>query len=339
MTIVDLFCAAEDQHRVVLLADLLQRALRGNGEVSLRIAGVNQPSNPCLVACTARALREPWIVDLFATDATVVAVRLDDTPLPGPCLRAVNMQRWPARSADRKVVSLAQWLMHRGDAEPAGRAARSSGGWHGDAERRRPRRRMSDLGRLLIVLAVLAGGAALLWFATPPPSEDPDALAEDPLKLDAGDAAAFASGPLGSAPVIPGTDTPAAASDRLTARGDPMAERTPAAEIYSGPDSTLEFVVDGVGDDAADAGDATTPPTGPLPGSVLRDVSERRPASLAATADALAHLCHADSVAAAHAWARTLNWRQRQRLPAEACVQTLLERPAFADLRTLLALP
>ncbi|MDZ7670497.1 MAG: hypothetical protein U5Q16_14165 [Gammaproteobacteria bacterium] len=115
MLSIDLFCAADDQHRVKLLAEVLgdvQQALQSGQAVTLRAGPVAQPSDPCLVACTARALRAPWIQALFRADHTVVAVRLDDTPLPGPCTRIVDIQTWPARSADGDVEALAVWLQN-----------------------------------------------------------------------------------------------------------------------------------------------------------------------------------------------------------------------------------
>ena len=121
MSRVDMFCAGDDRHRVALLEDLLQQA--GLSVVLHSAVPDRPPSDPCIVACTSRALKKPWIVELFSTDAAVVALRLDDTPLPGPCSRVIDMQSWPARSADRNVGALVDWLIRHGHGARSGAGA------------------------------------------------------------------------------------------------------------------------------------------------------------------------------------------------------------------------
>lgn len=296
MQSIDLFCAADDQHRVKLLAEVLgdaQQALQAGQTVKLRAGPVAEPSNPCLVACTARALRAPWIRALFRVDHTVVAIRLDDTPLPGPCTRRVDIQTWPARSADSAVEALAVWLQNLKDGGTA-HASRSAG--VADAApardspggevpsgtpRVRPAPARSDLKRGLLLLGLVVGGLGLLWLSAQRQSPAPADHAEQ-------------------AP-----DTAAAAAPASGAYG---------AEAGRGS-------VD-------DAAMPLLPAPLPLP----------VPAATAGYADALDHLCRAQTPAAARAWAGVLDWKQQRRAAQEPCVRALLERPGFEALEALLDL-
>lgn len=62
------------------------------------------------------------------------------------------------------------------------------------------------------------------------------------------------------------------------------------------------------------------------------------PAATAGYADALEHLCRAQTPAAARAWAGVLDWKQQRRAAREPCVRALLERPGFEALEALLDL-
>jgi hypothetical protein len=75
-----------------------------------------------------------------------------------------------------------------------------------------------------------------------------------------------------------------------------------------------------------------------LPSAVPAQES-RRPGPDTGHDDALAHLCAANSLQAARAWAAALNWKQRRRAADEACVARLLARPGYQVLAPLLRLP
>jgi len=305
MLSIDLFCAADDQHRVKLLAEVLgevQQALQSGQAVTLRAGPVTQPSDPCLVACTARALRKPWIQALFRTGHTVIAVRLDDTPLPGPCTRIVDIQTWPARSADADVEALALWLQKHSDGgsadspHPAGAAATApaAGPLHravpGGAPRVRPARARSDLRRGLILLGLVAAGLSLLWLSAQRQSPSRAEHAEQ------SSATTAVSGEPGN-----GSETGSTAAGVAV-----EAKPTPT-------DAALE------------------PPPGTMP------AADPAPAT-AGYADAVEHLCRAQTPAAARAWAALLDWKQQRRAVREPCVRELLEQPGFEALEAWLDL-
>lgn len=235
-----MFCVGDDRHRVALLEDFLAKS---GQSVTLHTRPVTEPSDPCLVACTARALRTPWIVALFDAGVSVVALRLDDTALPGPCLRAVNLQSWPARTADRKVADLVDWLTRQGGAGERPGAAAAGGA------RRPSSGRSSDTRRALLVLLLLVGGGALLLNLAPerrPGGDDPAVEDDGVLVLDAAMVAEDSvAGPAETAPLDAGAPplpagvaaaAPAAAPDRGAGAAAVAAEvgGTPPA----GPDAT-----------------------------------------------------------------------------------------------------
>ncbi|MFW6094199.1 MAG: hypothetical protein ACODAC_09520, partial [Pseudomonadota bacterium] len=166
---IDFFCAPDDEHRVILLTDLLARA---GQEVALRKAAVRRPTQPCVVACTRRALGELWIRRLFEDGHDVLAIRLDDAPLPGPCARVVDMQAWPARSADRQVGVVVRWLANRaGGAEGADGAAPVRPA----APRPHRHERLRNAAGTAAVVILAAGTVALLWISAPERRADEDA--------------------------------------------------------------------------------------------------------------------------------------------------------------------
>jgi hypothetical protein len=200
MASVDLFCVPEDRHRVILLADLLERA---GQPLRLRTEPVAAPSDPSLVVCTAAALRHEWLVTLLQSDRQVVAIRLDNARLPAPCDEVIDLQSWPARSADVKVGGLVRLLQAplrapREGGSPAGR----SGVGVRPASRKRPVSQNPWAGGLLVVgLVVLTG--IVLWSmvpdtetggepeVTPSPAEPairpPDVAQHGVVSVDAGD--------------------------------------------------------------------------------------------------------------------------------------------------------
>jgi hypothetical protein len=373
MNSVDMFCVGDDRHRVALLEDFLVQA---GQSVTLYTRPRAEPSDPCLVACTARSLRAPWIAALFDSDVAVVALRLDDTPLPGPCLRAIDLQSWPARTADRKVGDLVDWLMRQGGPGAVGDAQAGADGRAGGGARRVASGRTSDNRRALLVLLLLIGGGALLLNLAPERRPGRDGPGPDEMEI-----------PM-EAPVVAGTsmapdveDDPVPATVEQGAEGvEPAAGSIaePAGSLTSptpaGPADGDAVQRDGVpADDAADTvGEGAMPAVSQVgetavdevdAGTTGRIVADGAPEASgvdggsivpAATADtvstapqpargiesddALAHLCAARSLAAARAWSGALNWKQRRRALSEPCVERLLARPGYAPLGSRLML-
>ncbi len=363
---IDMFCAADDEHRVVLLVELLQRAGQA---VVLRPGPVADPTNPLLLACTRRSLAEPWVTALFAGPRDVVAVRLDTTPLPQPCARVIDMQNWPARSADRKVAALVRWLVQHGGAGVAAGGAEVSAGdrsaAHGPGSEtaaplhRRPRQRTSDGLRALLVIGVLVLVGGLLWLSAPEPGERGDGVEpRDPARELA------VPGAAGAATAEPSGGAALATQGGGGAEGDAAAGASDGGRARDTGDAGAAGGVGGAGDAAAgtpdlalsvpgsvgpaagadvstDAGVTPAPASAVAEAAALAEAGAADAAQAAAAgppdaADPLAHLCNARSLEAARAWAGTLNWRQRRRLPEEPCVTQLLARPGFEALRTLL---
>ncbi len=342
MDAVDFFCAADDQHRVILLTDLLARAGQA---VSLHSEAVARPTDPCVVACTRRALREPWIVELFTSGPDrsgpdVLAIRLDDAPLPGPCARVVDMQSWPARSADRKVGSVVRWLEHARLVK-ALRSGPDDPATAPSLLRRRPRRRRAprdsrNLASLLVVLGLVAGTVALLWLAAPDGGSRP---ATDVAAPDA--PAPSLDVPL--APRRPATSPPEGS--------DTAVEPSVAAAAQTGGNGARPLAGSPKGSpEGSPKGSPEGSPAGSLhdvPEGLPHDVPEGPPATESSVVevagpedgDSLAHLCNARTVAAAEAWARALDWRQRRRAAKEPCVARLLERPGFQGIAALIERP
>lgn len=307
MAAMDFFCSADDRHRVILLVDLLERA---GQRVTLRCEPVADPTRPCMVACTRRALREPWILDLFHhTAPSLVVVRLDEAPLPGPCARIIDMQAWPARSADRQVGALVQWLQHGGGPPAGGGGARggagkpgnrgSAAGTRGTRVRavQRPRNVLGGLG----VLVLLVVGGVLLYLAVPERRANSTDRAGgvsriEPEQQDGG-------GPAAAAP-------PAGPGASITVSAVPA-----SAGVASDSAAPL---------DMAAPVPADSPPA-PLAVPPSRD-----------HLDALAHLCRARTPEAARAWAGALNWKQRRRLPHEPCVHRLVQQAGYESLAEVL---
>jgi hypothetical protein len=271
-------------------------------------------------------LREPWIKALFAQPRSLVAVRLDTAPLPGACAQIIDMQAWPARSADRKVGTLVHWLQHGDDVPPsASRSPPPRAGATGTGPSR-PQRwqtgmRVGDRTRnilaVIAVITVIGLGGLLLSLAVP--------------------------------------DT-----DRRVQRSDPVAdvaaERPTGREIYSSTSTEVDPPPLSVSPAGAPSTrtSAAEDPSGsavllrPRNTQVLTQQADRRVASAdqgareppsAIRSDALSHLCQAGSVDAARAWAGVLNWKQRGRLAGEPCIVRLIRRPGFEELERLLDLP
>ncbi len=334
MTNLDLICAADDQHRVALLADLLAQALGiADWTVTVRQAAPPRPASPLIVAWTARALDVPAITGLFDDGARIVVACLDDTPLPGPCLRAVRLQRWPARSADRKVVALARWLRRPGmvrapqpdaiaDPDPerssTGRSASAAAGETGRglfaagkrSQPGRPGLGIGDRASVLALIGLVVVGGVLLA-AAEPASRQSAAPEERPEE---------------------------AAPERAASVPQELPGGTPDAEAATAPSDAAAIRSAGPGPGVASAqapGDVRPAPVQPTAAGRFPPVTA--PARVTGGSDALSRLCAAATPAAAHAWSLALDWKQRRRAPSEPCVQALLARPAFAGLADAIA--
>lgn len=337
MAAVDVFCSADDRHRVILLVELLERAGCG---VTLHSETISSPSDPCLVAVTRRSLREPWVEKLFAQAPGVAAMRLDDSPLPWPAARVIDLQAWPARSADRKVVSLVQWLqLRQGDlgepaasrgsrvAEPgAGAASGSAAGSQvaagslsavAGATGRRARRagdirvRAGDPGSQrwngLLALGLLVGAVYGLIVIMP---EDRGPAAPGPSDASAQQSVAEPSSEIGIAVSSSSVGGGTVADGRIA--GALQGSARPELLQHGGPPQPQDML------------EALPEPAALAVPGVDMPVRRHR--------DALARLCEARTPDAARAWAGALNWKQRRRLPAEPCVRALLQRPQFREL-------
>ena len=372
MTNLDLICAADDQHRVALLADLLAQSLGiADWTVTVRQAPPARPASPLIVAWTARAREVPAIAGLFDDGAGIVVACLDDTPLPGPCLRAVRLQRWPARSADRKVVALARWLRrpgvvrapeahavtgHEPDGSSAGRSASATAGAASpgglSAGKRAPPGRpglgIGDRASALALIGLVVVGGVLLAAAEPAsrqgaaPQEPPEETVLEP--TDSGSRERPGETPQGTEAGVDSAD-----ADGL----DPSAGQTPevssaatqpgvparaAAGTAIRPAGPGPGVASAPASDLAPApgpDDVRPAPVQPTARDRVRTVSA--PAGAAAGSDALSRLCAAATPAAARAWSQALDWKQRRRAPSEPCVRALLARPAFAGLTDAIA--
>lgn len=314
MAPIDLFCVPEDRHRIVLLADLLNRA---GQDVVLREALVGTPSEPRLVACTGRSLRAAWVRELLAAPGATVALRLDGVVLPAHCQQVVELTTWPARSADRQLGGLVRWLRDPGSADLSrpgstsqrrGATAVVGGARHRAA--RTPGRRWLPA---VTVVSLLGLTTLLLWSL----AREPD-VPRRPSQSAAG----------------PDTETGRAVAIRDASpsapRGTLQSDRTGAA--LSGA-VTATAVTSGSPDQEA-ALRAPGPPAASDPESDALVAA----AASGGFRSSLSHLCEARSPAAARAWAQALNWRQRLTVGEVQCVAQLVARPGYEGLRGLLDL-
>lgn len=305
MARVDLFCVPEDRHRVILLADLLERA---GQSLQLRTEPVAVPSDPVLVVCTAAALRQEWLVALLQSDRQVVAIRLDNTRLPGHDAQIIDLQSWPARSADAKVGGLVRLLQAPLPGAPPGSGPKVR---VRSAPLKRAAPQSSWTGGLVAGGLLLLTGM-VLW-----------ALVPDSETSGASETVQAAPERVTSRPEIQEAGQPAAAA------GD--GARHPADSVVSrdsNPDPE-PGLAEGGRVSGAGAALVTSRPASP---------SSAPPAAAASANDSISHLCQAESLEAALAWAGVLDWRQRSRLDEEPCIARLLQKPGFEPLRKALSL-
>lgn len=310
MATVDLFCAPDDRHRVSLLTDLLEQAGQNVRLVSEPVA---EPTVPCLVAWTRRAAREPWIVALFVAEQPVLAIRLDDTPLPGPSAGSVDMQTWPARSADARAGDVVRWLARYapagsgGVAESAAEAGPPHGAGGAASAGRSRRRRESNLTAVVVVLTLIGAGVFVLWEQVPDP---------------------------GGRQARQQTGEAAAERPRVRERA-PVPERPPVVVVGAGmspddvpigtqvlaysPENATVHVVEGLehrlGADAED----------PMLASQVRGTVQVQRSARPPGADG----CRLAGPAAEPGWAGALTWQQRLQLARTPCELRPVLWPAF----------
>ncbi len=305
-----LFFAADDQHRAVLLAGCMEDM----GQPVALVAAAETVRASALVLWTQRAARTPWLAGVFEQHPDAIALVLDQAPLPPACQRVVHLSTWPARSADASIGALVRWLKDSSAPVPFARVDRGG-------------RREPGSGSALAILGIVAVllGALLLSERVSEPDDAPTdlptprAASQAALERQSGASRDARAGAELSIAVAAG-GPPAAASS--VAEGEPSQAAASADAVAEA--GTLR--ARGAGEDPA-----------PEPGSqsdVGRSALRAAPARLELRAsDSLAHLCRARSLAAARAWYGVLTARQKRLAATLPCVRALLERPGFAALR------
>ena len=297
MARVDLFCVPENRHRVILLADLLEKA---GQSLRLRTEPTALPSDPLLVASTAAALRHDWLVALLQSDQQVVAIRLDNAPLPGRCAAVVDLQSWPARSADAKVGGLVRLLQAPGAGAP--QASRSGVRVRSAPPKPAPSQNSWTGGLVAGGLLLLTG--MVLWALVP----DSETSGQPEITQAA-------------------PEFPRAAPER------PRPTPEPPQAAPDPPQTARERTMT-----PPDIAQDAPPATAAAPGPSSPAAPSSAPAATAASGnDSISRLCQAHSLQAALAWAGVLDWRQRIRLDEEPCVARLLQKPGFGPLRKALS--
>jgi len=364
---IDFFCTPGDQHQVRLLVQFLE----GLGlELTLRTASHPDPTDPALVAWTARAERAGWPAQLLAGGGGRIALQLDDTGLPLATIPAVDLRRWPARSADAAATSLASRLLagaaaagagaavgpgappHREQVAVAGSAplqTRAPGPGESSAERPRtdpdvsgsgPSRRRRDWQSVLVpALLLLLLGGLIYWLSVPGPAGDDEPGEDPPPEAPRPGTAGSVPGPAGDDE--PGEDPPPEAPRPGTAGSDPGSPVASPAPVLDGAAATTAAARNREEVGTSSAGRELN---GSLTAELQEGAGSRTTAAPAApelptapSSDSLAHLCRAVNGEAAYGWALALDWRQRQAALTEPCVQALAARPAFGELARWLA--
>ena len=150
MKTFDVFYTAEDAHKVRPLIRFLELQ-----DVGIRQNTSPKPvaSSPHLVVVSEHFQAEAWAADaLKAPDA--IALLLADAEVPSGT-RTADLRAWPARSADRTLASVAEWIK----SPQAGSTAHASATRHSSAN---PQRRQ-NIGAVSVLLVLLAG---LVWLGS-----------------------------------------------------------------------------------------------------------------------------------------------------------------------------
>ena len=168
MAVIDTYFTEEDAHHVRPLLRFLDLQ-----DLELRAHDCFSPpqSAPFLVILSEHAPAARWLQSLLQ-QPDAIAVQLTEQPLPGG-VRTMDLRSWPARSADRTLAALAQWLNQPDSAQPAALKRVSEDPATGSARRQ-------NLGAILVLLTV---AAAIIWSLTLEPApiggEDKDERATE----------------------------------------------------------------------------------------------------------------------------------------------------------------
>ncbi len=160
---LDVFYTDEDGHRVRPLIRFLELQ---ELDVRQHTSPANKRSAPYLVIVSEHYAQAPWLVELtMATDA--IAVLLVDAALDDS-VRTTDLRAWPARSADRALASLAEWMK-----SPSAGVPPASAGMARKAGRRNEQ--TQNRGALVVLILVMA---LLAWLVTLTPEQASEALPE-----------------------------------------------------------------------------------------------------------------------------------------------------------------
>ena len=210
---VDVFYTDEDGHRVRPLIRFLELQ---DLHVQRHTAPSAGQSAPYLVIVSEHYTAAPWLVELTSA-ADAIAVLLVDAAL-ADSVRTLDLRAWPARSADRALASLAEWMK-----SPSARISPVS---TGGARKQGSHNSQTQNRGALVVLALVV--ALLVWLATlsPDPEEQETEAATDRIAANASQTIASGSPTERAAPhATPPTDTPTA----LPTDTDP----TPPAALHT----------------------------------------------------------------------------------------------------------
>ncbi|MEZ5596459.1 MAG: hypothetical protein R3E84_08720 [Pseudomonadales bacterium] len=151
---VTIYHAPDDAHLVRPFAAFLEAAELSPVCVD-RLPPAWAPN--ALVICGAGHARQAWLHDALAEAENAVAVRFAEVPLKTGGGRQVDLLTWPARSADRTLMALADWL-HDGS---RGRfpGARADNPTAADPDTRR------NFTVLLVFVVIVSAIVGMAWYA------------------------------------------------------------------------------------------------------------------------------------------------------------------------------
>ncbi len=164
---VDVFFTDEDGHRVRPLIRFLELQ---ELDVRQHTAPTNKRSAPYLVIVSEHYAEARWLVELAAA-ADAIAVLLVSAPLADG-VRTTDLRAWPARSADKALASLAEWMKSPSAGMPPASTT--------NARKGRGSNDQSQNRGALVVLSLVV--ILLVWLATLVPEQEADAEVEAALE-------------------------------------------------------------------------------------------------------------------------------------------------------------